>query len=88
MTGTADVVVVGGGLPGLSATRLRLAGAGATVLEAGDDVGGRVRTDVVDGRPGRRWSRRRCRTAPIRGWRCGCGTACPASTTRTTGPGS
>jgi phytoene dehydrogenase-like protein len=45
-----DVVVVGGGLAGLSAAR-RLCGAGAevTVLEAGDDVGGRVRTDVVDG---------------------------------------
>ncbi|MEV6626810.1 FAD-dependent oxidoreductase, partial [Amycolatopsis sp. NPDC051114] len=45
-----DVVVVGGGLAGLSAAR-RLCGAGAevTVLEAGDEVGGRVRTDVVDG---------------------------------------
>ncbi|WP_284741087.1 NAD(P)/FAD-dependent oxidoreductase [Amycolatopsis sp. RTGN1] len=45
-----DVVVVGGGLAGLSAAR-RLCGAGVavTVLEAGDDVGGRVRTDVVDG---------------------------------------
>ncbi len=45
-----DVVVVGGGLAGLSAARrLRRAGAEVTVLEAGDDVGGRVRTDVVDG---------------------------------------
>ncbi|GAB3143248.1 NAD(P)/FAD-dependent oxidoreductase [Amycolatopsis stemonae] len=45
-----DVVVVGGGLAGLSAAaRLSRAGAEVTVLEAGDDVGGRVRTDVVDG---------------------------------------
>ncbi|MGK3207320.1 FAD-dependent oxidoreductase [Amycolatopsis sp. MEPSY49] len=45
-----DVVVVGGGLAGLSAARrLRRAGAEVTVLEAGDDVGGRVRTDVVGG---------------------------------------
>ncbi|HEY3469629.1 MAG TPA: NAD(P)-binding protein [Amycolatopsis sp.] len=78
--------MVGGGLS--AATRPRQAGAGATVLEAGDDVGGRVRTDVVDGRPGRRWSRRRCRTGPIPGWRCESGTAWPASTTRTPGPGS
>jgi phytoene dehydrogenase-like protein len=46
----ADVVIVGGGLAGLSAaTRLHRAGVSTTVLEAGDDVGGRVRTDVVDG---------------------------------------
>lgn len=45
-----DVVVVGGGLAGLSAARrLHRAGTEVTVLEAGDDVGGRVRTDVVDG---------------------------------------
>ncbi|MGW5718985.1 FAD-dependent oxidoreductase [Amycolatopsis sp. NPDC003865] len=45
-----DVVVVGGGLAGLSAARrLRRAGAEVTVLEAGDAVGGRVRTDVVRG---------------------------------------
>lgn len=50
MAGESGVVVVGAGLAGLSAAaRLHRAGIGTTVLEAGDDVGGRVRTDVVDG---------------------------------------
>ena len=45
-----DVVVVGAGLAGLSAARqLAVAGRDVHVLEAGDDIGGRVRTDVVDG---------------------------------------
>ncbi|MEX0869185.1 MAG: NAD(P)/FAD-dependent oxidoreductase [Nitriliruptoraceae bacterium] len=46
----ADVIVVGAGLAGLACARL-LTDAGLTVivLEAGDDVGGRVRTDIVDG---------------------------------------
>lgn len=46
----ADVVVVGAGLAGLACARV-LTGAGleVSVLEAGDAVGGRVRTDVVDG---------------------------------------
>jgi glycine/D-amino acid oxidase-like deaminating enzyme len=45
-----DVVVVGAGLAGLAAaTRLHGAGLGVAVYEAGDDVGGRVRTDRVDG---------------------------------------
>lgn len=46
----SGVVVVGAGLAGLSAA-LELAshGVAVRVLEAGDDVGGRVRTDVVDG---------------------------------------
>jgi phytoene dehydrogenase-like protein len=45
-----DVVVIGAGLAGLAAAR-ELTGAGARVqvLEASDGVGGRVRTDVVDG---------------------------------------
>ena len=44
------MVVVGAGLAGLAcALRLTAAGVATTVLEAGDAVGGRVRTDVVDG---------------------------------------
>ena len=46
----ADVLVVGAGLAGLACAR-RLAGAGldVRVVEASDRVGGRMRTDVVDG---------------------------------------
>ena len=48
--GTVDVVVVGAGLAGLSAARhLHRAGRSVVVLEASDGVGGRVRTDHVDG---------------------------------------
>ena len=44
------IVVVGAGVAGLSAAlHLVRAGAEVTVLEASDAVGGRVRTDVVDG---------------------------------------
>ena len=46
----AEVVVVGAGLAGLSAARrLHEAGRTVVVLESSDGVGGRVRTDVVDG---------------------------------------
>ncbi|MFB9907034.1 NAD(P)/FAD-dependent oxidoreductase [Allokutzneria oryzae] len=45
-----EIVVVGAGLAGLSAAEvLASAGVGVQVLESSDDVGGRVRTDVVDG---------------------------------------
>jgi phytoene dehydrogenase-like protein len=46
----ADVIVVGAGLAGLRcAVRLTELGREVVVVEAGDTVGGRVRTDVVDG---------------------------------------
>lgn len=46
----AEVIVVGAGLAGLACARtLHRAGVAVQVLEAADDVGGRVRTDVVDG---------------------------------------
>ncbi|MBP2416155.1 NAD(P)/FAD-dependent oxidoreductase [Microlunatus capsulatus] len=50
MSGSEPVVVVGAGLAGLAcAQRLVAAGVDVVVLEASDGVGGRVRTDVVDG---------------------------------------
>jgi phytoene dehydrogenase-like protein len=46
----ADVVVVGAGLAGLTcAVKLHRAGRSVLVLEASDGVGGRIRTDAVDG---------------------------------------
>ncbi|CAN5628593.1 NAD(P)/FAD-dependent oxidoreductase [soil metagenome] len=46
----ADVVIVGAGLAGLAcARRLTDEGVSCRVLEASDDVGGRVRSDRVDG---------------------------------------
>ena len=49
-TASHDVVVVGAGLAGLACAReLTSAGLAVRVVEAGDAVGGRVRTDHVDG---------------------------------------
>lgn len=46
----ADVLVVGAGLAGLACARtLERAGLSVIVVEAADEVGGRMRTDLVDG---------------------------------------
>ncbi len=46
----ADVIVIGAGLAGLQCARhLTRAGLTVRVLEVSDDIGGRVRTDIVDG---------------------------------------
>ena len=50
MTDACDVLVVGAGLAGLQCAReLQAAGREVQVWEASDDVGGRIRTDRVDG---------------------------------------
>lgn len=47
---TYDVIIVGGGLAGVCcAIRLQQRGVRFLLLEASDGVGGRIRTDVVDG---------------------------------------
>ena len=46
----SDVLVVGAGISGLvAAVELKRRGFSVQVLEASDNVGGRIRTDVVDG---------------------------------------
>lgn len=46
----AEVIVIGAGIAGLTAAKLlKAAGRSVLVLEASDGVGGRVRTDEVDG---------------------------------------
>ena len=50
MINSTDVVIIGAGLAGLAcAQRLTRAGIDVVILEASDGVGGRVRTDVIDG---------------------------------------
>ncbi len=45
-----EIVIIGAGLAGLTcARRLQAGGVSCVVLEAGDAVGGRVRTDIVEG---------------------------------------
>lgn len=50
MSATPNVIIIGAGLAGLAcARRLTNAGLTCTVLEASDGMGGRVRTDLVEG---------------------------------------
>ena len=50
MTANPDVIIVGAGLAGLCcARRLQEKGISFQILEASDGIGGRVRTDHLDG---------------------------------------
>src|SRR5437879_5115318 len=50
MSSSADVLIVGAGLAGLCCARdLQAKGVSFQILEASDGIGGRVRTDEVDG---------------------------------------
>ena len=50
MPNSPDVLIAGAGLAGLCcARRLQEAGVSFQILEASDDIGGRVRTDIADG---------------------------------------
>ena len=50
MNDHADIIVIGAGLAGLNAAlTAHLAGRSVVLLEASDAIGGRVRTDIVDG---------------------------------------
>lgn len=47
---SSNVIVIGAGVAGLTAAkRLADAGQSVTILESSDGVGGRIRSDVVDG---------------------------------------
>jgi phytoene dehydrogenase-like protein len=46
----AEVIIIGAGIAGITAAKvLKAAGKSVLLLEASDRVGGRVRTDEVDG---------------------------------------
>jgi phytoene dehydrogenase-like protein len=50
MGSNGDILIIGGGLAGLCcALRLHQSGISSQILEASDGVGGRVRTDKVEG---------------------------------------
>lgn len=50
MSSNSDVLIIGAGLSGLCAAKhLNKNGVSCTILEASDKVGGRVKTDLVDG---------------------------------------
>src|SRR5260370_19299039 len=50
MSSSPDVLIVGAGLAGLCCAReLQAKGVSLQILEASDGIGGRVRTDEVDG---------------------------------------